>query len=573
MTVHGAKGLEAPIVFLPDTCSTRSGRPPRQPARARRRGAPGRRAGAVRVAGQGHRRASAPMQQAKAASRAPRPRSATGCSTWPDARARPAVRGGLRGQATAPPPDCWYNLDPRRHSPTDAEEVTTRTAASCGASRAADRQAETGRHTSSAARRPQPSAGLGQPAGAAASRCPVPLAPSRLAPSLDSEGEPSEHRPVRAARERDEPRRRSCRSPALAEDAAASCAARSRTRCWSICRRCRKRGWASRRGGLRRPAAAQRCRRRRARASSRRRWRPARAGVRAPVRPRAAAEVAIVAEIPHPDAARGPAAAARRQDRPAGRDLDERVLIVDYKTNRPPPACRSRLRRPTSSACGLPPGAAAKLSRAAAVRAAILWTDGPRIMEIPARHARRSHSAALGARLGRALTPEGAIPTFPQRTIAEFAAPGAPHQRRLLQWQADTYPTPHFEQEVLKSSEPVLVDFFAEWCGPCKAMAPALEQVAHEMKGKVKVAKLDVDQNPDVTGKYGIRAMPTLMISRAVRLQPSTSARWCRRRSSRTGSTRPRWLRLITAMKELKAKAPSSKGGAFAIDREAADVD
>lgn len=69
-----------------------------------------------------------------------------------------------------------------------------------------------------------------------------------------------------------------------------------------------------------------------------------------------------------------------------------------------------------------------------------------------------------------------------------------------------------FEKEVVKSSEPVLVDFFAEWCGPCKAMAPALEQVAAEMKGKVKVAKLDVDQNPEVTQKYHIQAMPTLMI-------------------------------------------------------------
>ena len=69
-----------------------------------------------------------------------------------------------------------------------------------------------------------------------------------------------------------------------------------------------------------------------------------------------------------------------------------------------------------------------------------------------------------------------------------------------------------FDQEVLKSTEPVLVDFFAEWCGPCKAMAPALEQVAKEMQGKVKVVKLDVDQNPAVTGKYGIRAMPTLIL-------------------------------------------------------------
>jgi thioredoxin 1 len=69
-----------------------------------------------------------------------------------------------------------------------------------------------------------------------------------------------------------------------------------------------------------------------------------------------------------------------------------------------------------------------------------------------------------------------------------------------------------FDAEVLKSTEPVLVDFFAEWCGPCKAMAPALDQVAAEMKGKVKIVKLDVDANPGITAKYAIRAMPTLIV-------------------------------------------------------------
>jgi len=69
-----------------------------------------------------------------------------------------------------------------------------------------------------------------------------------------------------------------------------------------------------------------------------------------------------------------------------------------------------------------------------------------------------------------------------------------------------------FDQEVLKAAEPVLVDFFAEWCGPCKAMAPALEQLAAELKGKVKFVKLDVDQNPGITARYSIRAMPTLML-------------------------------------------------------------
>ena len=69
-----------------------------------------------------------------------------------------------------------------------------------------------------------------------------------------------------------------------------------------------------------------------------------------------------------------------------------------------------------------------------------------------------------------------------------------------------------FDADVLKSSEPVLVDFFAEWCGPCKAMAPALEAVAAELKGKVKIAKIDVDQNPEITQRFHIQAMPTLMI-------------------------------------------------------------
>lgn len=69
-----------------------------------------------------------------------------------------------------------------------------------------------------------------------------------------------------------------------------------------------------------------------------------------------------------------------------------------------------------------------------------------------------------------------------------------------------------FEAEVVNAAEPVLVDFHATWCGPCKAMAPALEQVAAEMKGKLKVAKVDVDENPEITQKFRIQAMPTLLI-------------------------------------------------------------
>ncbi|MFA5950303.1 MAG: thioredoxin [Hyphomicrobium sp.] len=77
---------------------------------------------------------------------------------------------------------------------------------------------------------------------------------------------------------------------------------------------------------------------------------------------------------------------------------------------------------------------------------------------------------------------------------------------------ADVVSDQTFDEEVLNSKEPVLVDFFADWCGPCKAMAPALEQLSKEMKGKVKVVKVDVDQSPGVTQKYAIRAMPTLIV-------------------------------------------------------------
>ncbi len=69
-----------------------------------------------------------------------------------------------------------------------------------------------------------------------------------------------------------------------------------------------------------------------------------------------------------------------------------------------------------------------------------------------------------------------------------------------------------FEAEVLQSTTPVLVDYWAEWCGPCKMIAPILEDVAKEYSGKLKIAKLNIDENQDTPPKYGIRGIPTLML-------------------------------------------------------------
>jgi thioredoxin 1 len=70
----------------------------------------------------------------------------------------------------------------------------------------------------------------------------------------------------------------------------------------------------------------------------------------------------------------------------------------------------------------------------------------------------------------------------------------------------------NFDTEVVKSNQVVLVDFWATWCGPCKAIAPMIEELANEFSGKAKIGKLDVDQNPEVSSEFGIRSIPTLFV-------------------------------------------------------------
>jgi thioredoxin 1 len=70
----------------------------------------------------------------------------------------------------------------------------------------------------------------------------------------------------------------------------------------------------------------------------------------------------------------------------------------------------------------------------------------------------------------------------------------------------------NFQADVLDAKEPVVVDFWAEWCGPCKMIGPSLEEIATELGGKVKVAKLNIDENPELAAQFGVRSIPTLMI-------------------------------------------------------------
>lgn len=78
--------------------------------------------------------------------------------------------------------------------------------------------------------------------------------------------------------------------------------------------------------------------------------------------------------------------------------------------------------------------------------------------------------------------------------------------------KAQTFTDDSFEDDVIKSDKPVLVDFWAEWCGPCRMVGPIVDELAGEYEGQAKIGKVDVDNNPEISSKYGIRSIPSLLI-------------------------------------------------------------
>ena len=98
----------------------------------------------------------------------------------------------------------------------------------------------------------------------------------------------------------------------------------------------------------------------------------------------------------------------------------------------------------------------------------------------------------------------------------------------------------NFEEEVLRSDVPVLVDFWAEWCGPCMMLGPVVAEVAKEKEGALKVCKVNVDESPDLAAKFGIMSIPGLLLFKGGNLPRRRSATWARTRFSRSCPDRPR---------------------------------
>src|SRR3569833_2727005 len=111
-----------------------------------------------------------------------------------------------------------------------------------------------------------------------------------------------------------------------------------------------------------------------------------------------------------------------------------------------------------------------------------------------------------------ALTVPGRIHSFRASQFSRRDSPAPPVTVKGLLMAVGKTTDASFDTDVLNSSEPVVVDFWAEWCGPCRMIAPALEEISGALGDKVKIVKLNVDENPNVAAKYGIMSIPTLLL-------------------------------------------------------------
>jgi thioredoxin 1 len=110
------------------------------------------------------------------------------------------------------------------------------------------------------------------------------------------------------------------------------------------------------------------------------------------------------------------------------------------------------------------------------------------------------------------LTPKEAVHRFIDQGLPILQKKPCRFFKKVRFFMVDKTTDATFEQDVLKASGPVVVDFWAEWCGPCRMIAPALEEISKSLNGKVKIVKLNVDENPGTAAKFGIMSIPTLML-------------------------------------------------------------
>ena len=166
------------------------------------------------------------------------------------------------------------------------------------------------------------------------------------------------------------------------------------------------------------------------------------------------------------------------------------MLIVDYKTVRPPPATEDAVPPLYLRQLATYRAALARIYPDRRIDCALLWTEGPRLMPI---------SPAIAC---AATCLDGA-----------FSAPlmSPARSERIIAMKPTAVSDGSFDTKVLGASEPVLVDFWAEWCGPCKMIAPFLDELATDMAGKLTVAKVNIDENPQTPRKYGVRGIPTMI--------------------------------------------------------------